>query len=213
MRDALAVLKQKHGQLVKPLVASGVLDAARYSFARWKRAYCLVKALQSVALDDAGTVTLVPWIALSSFGARGNANMHVTNDSSVQLVLSAPVSRGQAVVFNDDLGSNESDNFRLLELFGLLLSKRPFRYYVSVSLDRADPMVGRASAFFVLFHNRLTASSTATSVIYWIGTFPIGLARQRMSLPWTASAFHAICSSRCVSTMPRPLTHTTSATL
>ncbi len=151
LRDALTVLKEKHSLIVKALLAElpALIDKADFSFARWKRAYCLVRALQVVDVDDEGGLTLVPSIALFSFGGPGNAHLHLRNDSVFEIVLSAAVRTGDEIVLNDDLdGHPPAENQRLLDVYGMLLGKRKFTYSVSVALDNKDPMYGNKRELF-----------------------------------------------------------------
>jgi hypothetical protein len=97
-----------------------------------------------------------------SYGAPGTAHLHQNNDSSIDIVLSAPVATGQKIHLNDDIAGNNVDNYRLLEIFGMLLSKRSFTYAVSVSLDKNDPMYGNKREMFDKYFRKQRVSPVQT---------------------------------------------------
>lgn len=147
VRNAFSALKQRHRNSTVAFVAAHQLQG-NFTFAAWKWAYGAVKALQFFS-SVKKTMVLIPQLSLFSFGGPGNAHLHERSDGVIEMRARSAIKEGEIVRFNDDLDSFEADNHRLLEMYGLLLSKRKFTYRLSVVLaDREDPMFGNKRELF-----------------------------------------------------------------
>ncbi len=143
--EQLQYLQESYAAVVRPLLNASPHLAEKLTFARWKWALAAVTALQFVPEKEP---LLVPWIALFAFGQRGNAHLHQTEANELEIWLNATVKQGETIVLNDDLAGAETTNARIFFLYGLLLSKRPFGFTVSVALDRDDQMYGNKRELF-----------------------------------------------------------------
>ena len=150
LRQTIQSLKTTYQQVVRKLVAEHALDRKVYSFRRWKWAYAVVMAHQFIGADS--IVRLVPAIRLFSFARVGNAHLHELENGSLSIRLRKAVSEGDEVIVNEDISDSspeeESNNARLLRLFGIVVSKRAFGFPTAVALDREDPMFGNKRELF-----------------------------------------------------------------
>jgi hypothetical protein len=156
-------LQDSYAAVVKPVLATSPHLAEKLTYLRWKWALAVVTALQYVPEKEP---LVVPWIALFSFGQRGTAHLHQTDTNELEIWLNATVKKGAVIVLNDDLAGAETTNARIFFFYGLLLSKRPFGFAVSVGLDREDQMYGnKREAFDKYFGNGGKASPTQDFVL------------------------------------------------